>query len=205
MRPESPPVAVGAAPPSGLYESRFKRFVDLSLAIPLTVLSAPFAIVTALLIRADDRGPAIFRQERVGRGGAIFIFRKFRTMPVDTASVPSADAGALHVTRVGKVLRRTSLDEIPQILSVLKGEMSLVGPRAPLPAQSNLVDLRRANESLRLRPGLTGLAQVNAFDGMSDEGKAAWDGLYVRTIGFGTDLRIMLRTFGYLLRKPPQY
>ena len=191
--------------PQGFYELKGKRIVDLLLAVPVAILSAPLAAVVSLLRRAEDRGPAIFRQDRVGRSGTRFTIRKFRTMPVNTANVPSAHADALQITRVGRILRRTSLDEIPQIMSVLNGDMSVVGPRPPIPAQENLVELRRKSGSLRLRPGLTGLAQVNSFDGMTDDEKAAWDARYAGTISLAADLQILIRTVGYLLRKPPQY
>lgn len=197
--------AAGTLAPPRLYERWGKRIVDVILAIPLAALIAPVALITALVIRLEDRGPAIFRQERVGQDGSSFIIRKFRTMPVNTANIPSADAGGLRVTRVGRILRRTSLDELPQIVSVLRGDMSIVGPRPPIPSQSVLVELRRENGSLRLRPGLTGLAQVHGFDGMTDRAKAAWDAKYLGDVGVATDLWIMLRTFGYLLHKPPRY
>lgn len=205
MRPDLRSTTADLAAPPHFYERWGKRVVDLMLAVPVAILSAPLAAMVSLLVWAEDRGPSIFRQERVGRDGAHFTIRKFRTMPVNTANVPSADANGLQITRVGRVLRRTSLDEIPQIVSVLNGDMSVVGPRPPIPAQQNLVDLRRQSGSLRLRPGLTGLAQVNSFDGMTDEEKTAWDTRYAGTISLATDLRILMRTVGYLLRKPPQY
>lgn len=195
---------VSVADPS-FYERTGKRVVDLMIAVPVALVSAPFAIALTLLIRAEDGGPAIFSQERVGRDGRAFTLRKFRTMPVDTAQVPSSEAGSLRVTRLGKMLRRTSLDEIPQIVSVISGKMSVVGPRPPLACQADLIELRRANGALRLRPGLTGLAQVNAFDGMSQKEKAAWDGRYAGKITLLEDVRVVLRTFGYLLNKPPLY
>lgn len=195
--------------PSGVrrggYERAGKRFLDLAIAVPVAILAAPVSVVLAALIRAEDGGPAVFRQVRVGRDGSTFMLRKFRTMPVNTANVPSAHADGLRVTRIGRVLRRTSLDEIPQIVSVIYGDMSIVGPRPPLPSQIDLIEMRRLNGSLRLRPGLTGLAQVNSFDGMSERQKADWDGRYGRSTGFLMDAVVITRTFAYLLRKPPQY
>lgn len=205
MRPDLRSTTADLAAPPHFYERRGKRVVDLLIAVPVAILSAPLAAIVSLLVWAEDRGPSIFRQERVGRDGACFTIRKFRTMPVNTANVPSADADDLQITRVGRVLRRTSLDEIPQIVSVLNGDMSVVGPRPAIPAQQKLVDLRCQSGSLRLRPGLTGLAQVNSFDGMTDEEKTAWDTRYAGTISLSTDLRILMLTVGYLLRKPPQY
>lgn len=205
MPPRLRLAAARAVPYPRFYERREKRAVDLLLAVPVAILSAPLAAIVGLLVWAEDRGPAIFRQVRVGRSGDHFTIRKFRTMPVDTPNIPSASAADARITHVGRILRRTSLDEIPQIMSVLSGDMSVVGPRPPIPVQEKLVALRRNNGSLRLRPGLTGLAQVNSFDGMTEEDKAAWDARYANTVSLTTDLRILMRTVGYLLRKPPQY
>ena len=189
----------------GWYARFGKRALDLIITLPVTILLAPVAVVVSALIRAEDRGPAIFRQERVGAGGRFFTLRKFRTMPIDTPNVPSGDAHQLRVTRIGRLLRRTSLDEIPQLLSVVAGDMTLVGPRPAIPQQEGLIRLRSRNGSLDLKPGLTGLAQVNSYDGMPEEAKARWDGEYATTMSLCGDARILVRTIGYLTRKPPQY
>lgn len=188
-----------------LYERAFKRLFDLVIAIPALVVLSPVLLVTALAIRLEDGSPVLFRQRRVGRGGNEFVIFKFRSMPVATPSVPSADAARLKVTGVGAVIRRTNIDELPQLLNVLRGDMSIVGPRPALASQTELVTLRRERGVDRLRPGLTGLAQVNSFDGMTDQQKVDWEARYAGKVGFLTDLTIVLRTFGYLLHRPPVY
>jgi len=126
-------------------------------------------------------------------------------MPNGTANQESRVATALRVTRVGRIIRRLNLDELPQLYNILKGDMSLVGPRPALLTQETLLQLRDENGSSLLVPGLTGLAQINGFDGMSDKQKAKYDGLYMQDFGFFQDIKIILATFGYLLRRPPVY
>jgi O-antigen biosynthesis protein WbqP len=188
-----------------LYERVFKRLFDLVIAIPALIVLSPLLLVTALAIRLEDGSPVMFRQRRVGRNGIEFVIFKFRSMPVSTPSVPSADAARLTVTRVGKVIRRTNIDELPQLLNVLRGDMSVVGPRPALASQTELVAMRRERGVDRLRPGLTGLAQVNSFDGMTDRQKVEWEARYACSVGFLGDLLIVFRTFGYLLHRPPVY
>ena len=187
------------------YEGVAKRIFDLLIAAPVSLLLTPIALLIGIAVRVEDRGPAIFHQQRVGVGGRLFILRKFRTMPPGTPDIPSGEAQALRVTRVGRFLRRTSLDEIPQLLSILKGDMSVVGPRPAIPQQQGLIELRAQNGSLRVKPGLTGLAQVNSYDGMPESEKARWDGEYAKQVSLLLDCRILLRTVGYLTHKPPQY
>lgn len=188
-----------------IYESACKRLFDLSIAIPALIVLSPVMLLTAIVIRFEDGGVALFRQIRVGRDGKHFKIFKFRSMPASTPSVPSADAARLKVTRVGKFIRRTNIDELPQLLNVLRGDMSIVGPRPGLPTQERLMDMRRRRGVDRLRPGLTGLAQVNSFDGMTDERKVEWEAEYAARVTFLGDLGIVLRTFGYLLHRPPVY
>jgi len=188
-----------------MYRNSPKRFLDIVVAAFALVLLALPMLAIALLIRVTDPGPVIFRQRRVGAGGRTFDFYKFRSMPVNTGDIPSDRLGEVRIGPVGRLIRRTNADELPQLWNVLKGDMSIVGPRPPIPTQTELVELRRANGSLELRPGLTGWAQVNSFDGMSVAEKAAFDGAYAGEISFGKDVAIILRTFAYLLRPPPKY
>lgn len=190
---------------TGLYERRLKRLLDLVLcALGLVVLSPVFAVV-ALAIWVEDRGPVLFRQKRVGKDGALFELAKFRSMTTDTDDVPKAAAGTLQVTRVGRFIRRLNVDELPQLVTIIKGDMSLVGPRPPLASQEQLCRLRVERGADGCLPGLTGLAQVNGYDGMPDDEKSAWDAQYASHITFATDVRILLRTFRYLCRRPPVY
>lgn len=190
-----------------MYERHFKRVLDVAFAVvALLILSPVFVLVAlAIVIEAGGKGPALFRQVRSGRHALPFTIFKFRSMPVDTADIPSAEARSLRVTRVGAVIRRTNLDEIPQLYNILRGDMSLVGPRPALPSQVNLLAMRAARGVTAARPGLTGLAQVNGYDGMPDTEKVGWEEKYVRNITFVGDLLIVIRTFGYVLRPPPVY
>lgn len=188
-----------------MYGVLLKRCCDVFVCVLALALLSPLLALVALAILIEDGGPPIFRQQRIGRSGVPFTIFKFRSMPVGTPSLPSASAGALRVTRVGRILRRTNIDELPQLWNVLKGDMSLVGPRPALPSQAALLSLREAAGVLRLRPGLTGLAQVNAYDGMPETEKVQWEDRYARRVSLGGDLAILLRTCVYLLRRPPSY
>lgn len=182
-----------------------KRLFDFLLAVVLLVVLSPILLLLAVIIKFQDGGPAIFRQKRVGRNGNEFLFFKFRSMPVSTPNVESHETKKLQVTPFGKFIRRTNLDELPQFYNVLKGDMSFIGPRPPIPAQIDLIEMRRVNGALGIQPGLTGWAQVNAYDGMSPEKKAAFDGEYAKGLSFAMDFRILLRTAVYFTKKPPTY
>lgn len=188
-----------------MYRRIGKRVIDALLGSVALVVLSPIMAVIVVAIRLDDRGPALFRQRRLGKDGSEFVFLKFRSMPVNTAIVESAAADTLQVTRVGQIIRRTSLDELPQLVNIVRGDMSVVGPRPSLPTQTELIDLRRENGSIALRPGLTGLAQINSFDSMSTQDKARWDGIYGRSVSFLTDTAIIARTVKYLAKPPPSY
>lgn len=186
------------------YEVTWKRVVDIVLSACALLLLSPIMAVVALAVILDDGAPALFRQRRVGRNGTEFTIVKFRSMPINTGDIPRANANA-RVTRVGRVIRRLNLDELPQLFCILNGDMSIVGPRPALPVQTELLRLRIENGAARCRPGLTGLAQVNSYDGMPESEKAAWDGTYAENISVLTDLSITVRTFAYLLKPPPVY
>lgn len=188
-----------------MYRRIGKRLVDVSLAIVGLIVSSPVWFVVSLAILIEDGRPVIFRQHRVGRGGVLFEFMKFRSMPVGAPNVPSRSAREVSITRVGRIIRRTSLDEIPQLINILEGDMSFVGPRPALPAQSRLIELRTANGACDLRPGLTGLAQVSSYDDMPDDEKASYDAIYSEDIRLLKDLRIIVRTIAYLRSPPPSY
>ena len=175
------------------------------MALVAVVALLPVLGVTALLIAVFDRGPILFIQQRVGRDGREFSFLKFRSMPVDTGNIPSDQIGTIRLTWIGRLIRRTNLDELPQLMNVIRGEMSIVGPRPPLPSQTELLRLRIESGAISCRPGLTGLAQINAYDGMSVVEKAEFDGRYAATVTLLGDLVIILRTFAYVLKKPPVY
>ena len=188
-----------------MYRRGLKRAFDIAFAVAALAILAPLLLAVAVAIKISDPGPVLFRQRRVGAQGRMFDFYKFRSMPVDTADLPSDRLGEVRLSRVGRLIRRTNIDELPQLWNVLKGDMSLVGPRPPIASQTELIALRRANGALDCRPGLTGWAQVNAFDGMSVPQKAALDGEYAAGVSLLKDVSIILRTFGYLLKPPPRY
>lgn len=182
-----------------------KRVFDIILSLILLISLLPIFLLISCIICLQDGGPPIFRQKRIGKNGMIFRFYKFRSMPLSTPNVESKDTKKLHVTPLGKFIRRTNLDELPQFYNVLKGDMSFIGPRPPIPSQTELIELRRLNGALQLSPGLTGWAQVNSFDGMSVSEKATFDGEYAYKISFGFEVLILLKTILYFTKKPPTY
>lgn len=188
-----------------MYSGFLKRAFDITVAAGTLVLLFPLMLVLAVFIKLEDAGPVFFRQQRIGRNGREFEFLKFRSMPIDAENVPSAVASSIKVTRIGKFIRRTNIDELPQLFNVLRGEMSIVGPRPAIASQTALVSMRADNGAENCLPGLTGLAQVNAYDGMPEAEKAAFDGEYAAKVSFMKDLKIIGRTFRYLIRKPPVY
>jgi lipopolysaccharide/colanic/teichoic acid biosynthesis glycosyltransferase len=188
-----------------MYRNVLKRILDIVLALLALALLLPVMLAVALWIYLEDRGPIFFTQERLGRKGRAFNFLKFRSMPVNTKNLPSAKAKELPVTGIGKIIRRTNIDELPQLINILKGDMSLVGPRPAIASQEKLLVLRHKVGADEIAPGLTGLAQVNAYDGMPENEKARWDGEYAANLSFLTDVKIVLRTFAYLTKKPPVY
>lgn len=185
---------------------RFGKVVfDVALAGLALISLLPLLLFVSILIRLEDGGPALFRQMRSGKDGNLFELLKFRSMPIATVDMPSTEARNLSITRVGRFIRRTNIDELPQLINILRGDMSLVGPRPALPSQAMLLALRAKSGATALRPGLTGMAQINSYDGMHESEKAAFDSKYVSTVSFLTDLGIILRTFTYLLKPPPVY
>lgn len=182
-----------------------KRLCEFLAVFILLILIFPILLVIAIFIKLHDGGPIIFKQRRIGKDGKEFLFLKFRSMPVNTPNVVSTNTGQLNITPIGKIIRRTNLDEIPQFINVLKGDMSLIGPRPCLPNQSSLIDLRIQSGAIKLRPGLTGWAQVNAYDYMPEEEKARFDGEYYKELSLWLDIRIIFRTVNYFTKKPPTY
>jgi lipopolysaccharide/colanic/teichoic acid biosynthesis glycosyltransferase len=188
-----------------MYHRFGKRLLDLLLSILAILILSPLLMVSAIAIRLEDGGPALFRQERVGKYQKPFTLFKFRSMPVNTGDIPSAEAEKVRITRIGSFIRRTNIDELPQLFNIFLGDMSIVGPRPALARQETLCQLRAEKGVFTCKPGLTGLAQVNAYDNMPDAEKASWDGQYCGHVTLWRDVGIILRTFGYLLKPPPAY
>ena len=187
------------------YERWGKRTLDIALGASALAILSPIVAVTAIAIKLEDGGPAIFRQQRVGADGRMFTMLKFRSMPESTPHVPSGAIGSVKITRTGAIIRRLNVDELPQLLNIIRGDMSIVGPRPALGTQFDVIAERTRNGAFALRPGLTGLAQVNSYDGMPPVEKARLDGQYARHVTLAHDIRIIMSTFGYLLKPPPTY
>jgi O-antigen biosynthesis protein WbqP len=171
-----------------------KRAFDLVVAALLLPVASPFVLLAMLAIRLSSPGPALFSQTRVGQHGVPFRCHKLRTMVVGTPSLPSHQAPANSVTAAGKVLRKLKIDELPQLWNVLRGEMSLVGPRPCLPTQTELIERRRQLGVLAALPGITGLAQMRAIDMSDPKLCAETDAEYLKTASIGLDIRILIGT-----------
>lgn len=180
-----------------------KRLFDLTLALMLSVLLAlPIALI-ALAIRLTSAGPAVYWSNRVGRDNKIFRMPKFRSMRTDTPAVAThlLQNPEQYITPVGKFLRKTSLDELPQLWSILVGDMSFVGPRPALYNQDDLIALRTERGVHTLMPGLTGWAQINGRDELPIPQKVEFDAQYLQRRSFWFDLRIMALTAWRVLRR----
>lgn len=177
-------------------EDAARRTLDIVAALALLVATLPVFVAIAVAIRLDSPGPAIFRQVRVGRNRLLFPLLKFRTMHIGTPELPTEhlpDATAA-ITRVGRLLRRTSLDELPQLINVLRGEMSLVGPRPLLYNHDGLLGLRDSHGLNHLTPGITGWAQINGRDEIGDIEKVALEREYAARRNLWLDIIILVRT-----------
>jgi O-antigen biosynthesis protein WbqP len=174
----------------------------LIVLLALAIFALPMMFI-AIVIKAFCNGPVLFWSERVGQRGKIFKMPKFRTMHVGTPIVSSNDLSFpnSHLTKTGKVLRRTSMDELPQLWSVLIGHMSVVGPRPALVNQTHLQMLREKYGIQNLKPGITGLAQINGRDDLSDEAKVEFDLEYLNSRGIISDMLILVRTIPKVVQR----
>ena len=186
-----------------MYRRFFKRFFDFWLSFfAILVLAFPMLIV-AIAIKLDSRGPVFFVQKRVGKGKKHFNILKFRTMRIDTphdAPTHELSDPKKWITRVGGFLRKTSLDELPQIFNIFVGQMSIIGPRPALWNQYDLIEERDKYGANDVRPGLTGWAQINGRDELEIPVKAALDGVYIERMGFFFDMKCFFGTFLSVLR-----
>ena len=173
-----------------------KRSIDFLLAIALLIILAIPWLCIALMIKITSPGPVLYWSDRVGRGNYIFRMPKFRTMRVGTPALPThlLTAPTSHLTPIGALLRKSSLDEIPQLWSILNGDMSFVGPRPALFNQADLIQLRTQSGVSDLLPGLTGWAQINGRDELPIPEKVRLDTEYLRRRSLWFDLKILLRT-----------
>ncbi|KQO79780.1 sugar transferase [Rhizobium sp. Leaf262] len=175
-------------------EKRVKRFFDIAVAALGLVMFSPVLIVLIVAIRRTSPGGAFFLQERVGRLEVPFFCVKLRTMVHGTPHVSSHDACQSWITPLGKKLRALKLDEVPQLINVLKGEMSLVGPRPCLPSQHDVIVARRFHDVFDVRPGITGAAQLQGIDMSTPEKLAQVDAHYIRTARFSKDIGLLIAT-----------
>jgi len=180
-----------------------KRIFDLLAALGLILTFAPLFLLLVLAVRLTSVGPVIFRTQRVGKGNKLFTMYKFRTMRIDTPQVAThlLKEPDQFLTPIGKFLRRTSLDELPQLINVLSGKMSLVGPRPALFNQEDLIALRTAGGVHQLTPGVTGWAQVNGRDELPIPEKVKLDEWYLKNRSLWLDLKILRMTVFKVIRK----
>ena len=187
-----------------MYQNEIKILLDKVISVLVLICFFWLFLIISLLILLDSKGPVFFFQERIGCHKKCFRICKFRTMtmhaPHDCAK-EEMDTPEKYITRVGRILRRSSLDELPQFLNILRGEMTLIGPRPALKNQKELIEKRDQYGANDVRPGLTGWAQIHGRDELNNEQKAEMDGYYVRHISFGMDLFCAWKTIGVLVRQ----
>ncbi|UPW83712.1 sugar transferase [Lysinibacillus sp. Ag94] len=173
-----------------------KRLVDILLSLIAIILFAVPLVIVGIAIKFNSKGPILFKQQRVGKDGVHFEIYKFRSMYTETPNVSTEALGdpTIYITTVGRFIRKTSLDELPQLFNILKGDMSVVGPRPALYNQYKLIKMRDKAGVHRIRPGLTGYAQVMGRDFISDEKKVEYDQYYVENMGLSFDLKIIWMT-----------
>ena len=180
-----------------MYKHFFKRLIDIVISfIAIIVLLIPFVLIS-LLILITNPGPVFFRQKRFGKNKKMFKILKFRTMKVDTPDLPTDKIKnpEQYITRIGRILRKTSLDELPQVFNIFIGQMSFIGPRPALWNQTELIKLRDRVGANDVRPGLSGWAQINGRDEIPEKKKAELDGEYVKKMSFWFDVKCFFGTF----------
>ena len=186
-----------------MYKNFIKRVIDFILSLCGLIVLSPVFIILCLWIKLDSKGPIFFKQKRVGKDKTYFNILKFRTMYIDTPKdMPThmLSNPDQYITKAGKFLRKTSLDELPQIINILKGEMAVIGPRPALWNQEDLIEERDKYKANDIKPGLTGWAQINGRDELEIDVKASLDGYYVEHMSFLFDLKCFLGTITSVLK-----
>lgn len=173
-----------------------KRFLDFTVSLLAIIVLLPLFAIISVMVLIDSGSPVIFKQIRVGRGGKHFYIYKFRTMEKNTRNVASKELAESegNITAIGRFLRKTSLDELPQLFNILNGTMSFVGPRPLIPEEEEIHKLREEYNVYSVRPGMTGLAQINGRDDLNFEEKSLYDKEYVENHSILYDFRIMIKT-----------
>lgn len=179
---------------SDLYRRGGKRLLDVALALALALPAGLVCLACMAVIRLESGGAALFRQTRVGRDRRPFVLYKLRTMAANTGNHPSHEVPPAAITRFGAFLRKTKLDELPQLLNVLRGDMSFVGPRPCLPSQTLLIAERERRGAYGMRPGITGPAQIAGIDMSTPVELAEADGRYLSEINLASDLAYLVKT-----------
>lgn len=180
-----------------------KRVMDFTLSSIGILLLSPLFVLIAMFIKLDSNGPIFFKQKRIGKDKNYFYILKFRTMKTDAPKdMPThlLDNPETFITKSGTFLRKTSLDELPQVINILKGDMSIVGPRPALWNQYDLIEERDKYKANNIHPGLTGWAQINGRDELPIKVKAKLDGEYVQKMGLWIDIKCIFRTFINVIR-----
>ena len=180
-----------------VYRTTIKRILDTFFGVLLLICLLPLMLMLAIWIKLDSKGPVLFKQERVGRNGKRFTIYKFRSMSDDAPhqmATSEFDTALSYITRSGRLMRKTSFDELPQLVNVVKGEMSFIGPRPLIPKEEKVLRLRHANGAESLVPGITGLAQVRGRDEVTDTQKANYDGEYAGNVTLRGDFSILVET-----------
>lgn len=194
-----------------MYKKYIKRILDFILSLLATIVLSPLFLVIAIIIKIDSRGPTFFLQERLGKDGKVFKIIKFRTMIPNAEKIGDGlkvkTESDNRITRIGKILRKTSLDELPQLINVIKGEMSIVGPRPPVTYHPHKYEEYREEQKIRfkVRPGITGLAQVRVRNSASWDERIKIDIEYVDKISFTMDIKIVLKTVVKVFKKDNIY
>jgi Sugar transferases involved in lipopolysaccharide synthesis len=179
-----------------------RRLFDILISICLLILFSPVLFLLAIIIKFDSKGPVFFTQMRIGKENKLFKFYKFRTMAVGTPNVSTEELknSQSYITPFGKILRKTSMDELPQLINIFKGDMTFIGPRPALYNQYELKEMRTKVGVHKLLPGLTGWAQVNGRDMLSDSMKTSYDEYYLINKSVRFNFKILVRTVFKVLR-----
>ncbi|KAB2477472.1 sugar transferase [Bacillus cereus] len=180
-----------------IYKLHMKRIIDFIISLIGLIVLSPIIIILIFCIKIDSKGPVLFKQRRIGKEKKEFYILKFRTMRIDTPKdTPThlLEDPEKYITKIGRFLRKTSLDELPQILNIIRGEMSIVGPRPALWNQYDLIQERDKHEANDILPGLTGWAQINGRDELPIDIKASLDGEYAKKLSIAFDVQIFFKT-----------
>lgn len=186
-----------------MYENYVKNILDRILAFLGLIILSPIFLLTALAIKIEEpKGKVFFIQDRSGKEGKAFSCIKFRSMSTEApnnAATWELDNADSYITKVGRFIRKTSIDELPQLINIIRGDMSIVGPRPVILKEEELIDLRKEYGALSVRPGITGLSQISGRDNLPPKKKAETDGEYAANVTFLNDLKIILKTIPQVL------